>query len=114
MPKPNDNPPAEAMAWNLKNTLIVLGVLSVTLGMVYYSYADSKKGYDERMARYDGMSTEEMAVYLTEVNAAPERLDPITRHTGTERKGTTIYFHRELSEGLLSDMLVDTDDIEGE
>ena len=105
---------SESIAWTPKNVAIIATLLVAVTGLVYYSYADSKQGFDERMARYNAMTTEEMAAHLAEVNAEPEQIDPITRHAGTKAEGTTITFYRELSSNILSDLVVDTQDLEEE
>ena len=108
------NATPEAIEWTPKNVAIIAALLAAVVGFVYYSYADSKQGFDERMARYDTMSAEEMAAYLAEVNADPEQIDLITRHAGTKAEGTTITFYRELSSNILSDIVVDTQHLEEE
>jgi len=98
----------------VKNILILVVVLFSVIALVYYTYADSKKGFDERMAKYNEMTTLEMTVYLAELNAEPEQLDPITRHAGTSTKETTIHFYRELTSNIFSDLIVDVENIKDE
>lgn len=100
--------------WNRENVSIVLLVLLLMGGVVYYSYADSKEGFEERMARYRAMSTEEMATFLAGLNAAPEFIDPITYHAGAEAKGTTMLLYRVLHDSMISDLIVNRSDLESE
>ncbi|WP_428738791.1 hypothetical protein [Sulfurimonas sp.] len=99
----------KAMEWNLKNSSIVFSVLAVVLGFVYYVYADSKQEYDEKMAMYEKMTTQEMAAHLAEVNAEPTSIDFITMHAGTKAENNRIYFYRELKSNPISDMVVDVE-----
>jgi hypothetical protein len=103
-----------SIEWNSRNIAIIGALLAAVSGFVYYSYADSRQGFDERMARYNAMTTEEMAAYLAGVNADPEQLDPITRHAGSDANGTTIYLYRELTANILSEMVVDVNNLEEE
>ena len=97
-----------------KNILILGVVLFSVIAAVYYTYADSKKDFDIRMAKYNEMTTREMAVYLADLNAEPEQLDPITKHTGTSTKDTTINFYRELTSNIFSNLIVDVENIKDE
>ena len=97
-----------------KNILILAIVLFSVIVAVYYTYADSKKSFDKRMAKYNDMTTREMAVYLADLNAVPEQLDPITRHAGTSTKDTTINFYRELTSNIFSNLIVDVENIKDE
>ncbi len=109
-----DKPSAKSIEWNFKNISIVSLLLVVVVGSVYYVYADSKRSFDERMAKYKQMTTQEMALYLADLNAKAEQIDPITRHAGAEAKDSTIYFYRELQSNILSDLIVDVDNIDHE
>lgn len=97
-----------------KNIAIVSIVVIATVFLVYSVYADSKNDFDERMALYDTMHTAQMATYLANANATPQDIDPITKHTGTKVENTTVYFYRELSSSMLSELFVNTDALEDE
>jgi hypothetical protein len=111
-PVPVQIPPS--MEWNVRNSVIVLSVLIAVISTVYFVYADSKQAYDERMAMYHRMTTQEMAAYLADINAEPEQIDAVTKHAGTDLNGTVIYMYRELQSNFLSEMIVDVNDIDAE
>ncbi len=109
---PVQMPPS--IEWNAANIMIILSVLTVVIGILYSVYKDSKEGYDARMAMYHQMTTEEMASYLADLNSESHQLDAVTRHTGADANGTAISYYRELEWNLLSDMIVDVNDMDTE
>ena len=102
----------KAMEWNLKNSSIVFSVFIVVAGFVYYVYFDAKQEYDEKMAMYEKMTTQEMATYLAKINSGQNTIDLITTHTGTKAENNRIYFYRELKSNPISDMVVDVEHIQ--
>lgn len=111
---PANEPASESIQFNAKNISIITVLLITVIGLVYLVYADSKNGFDKRMAMYKQMSTIEMAEYLAGLNAEPEQIDPITKHAGAKAEDKTIVIYRELKTGLLSDLVVDVKEIDDE
>jgi len=103
----------ESIEWNFKNKSIIAVLVSVMIGYVYYVQADSKKEFEERMARYKAMTTPQMAMYLAQRNASPEKIDLITKHTGTKAENNRLYFYREVSSNRFIEF-VDVNNLDGE
>jgi len=112
--KPSEHSEVVSMQWNLKNISILTILIVVVIRLVYGVVIDSKHDFDERMAKYNQMTTPEMAAYLAGLNDEPEQINSITKHTGAKAQGNSIYFYRDLVSNVLSDMVVDTEDIENE
>ena len=102
----------DSIEWNRKNISIIVSLLFVISGVLIYVYFDSTKDFEKRMAKYNAMSTEEMASFLARVNNDPETLDVITEHVGTKKEDNRVYFFRELKSNPLTETLLTFNSIE--
>lgn len=104
----------KSINWTTANISILISVSGAIILMLYIVYVNSSKNFKERMDRYNQMSLEQMASYLSERNAKPHLIDPLTLHAGTDSDATSVYFYRELLSNPLGNTIVDRNNPENE